>query len=51
MVTGDYDKDGFVDLLITGMDVNGRFMRLLRNVEGKRFEVQNVFEALPLTKK
>ena len=28
VVTGDYDKDGFVDLLITGMDVNGRFMRL-----------------------
>ena len=50
VVTGDYDKDGFVDLLITGMDVNGRFMRLLRNVEGKRFEVQNVFEALPFDK-
>lgn len=51
VVTGDYDKDGVVDLLITGMDVSGRFVRLLRNVEGKRFEEQNVFEALPLTKK
>ncbi len=50
VVTGDYDKDGFVDLLITGMDVSGRFVRLLRNVEGKRFEEQNVFEALPFDK-
>ena len=47
VVTGDYDKDGYVDLLITGMAYDGRFVKLLRNVNGERFEEMNVFEALP----
>ena len=32
------------------MDVSGRFVRLLRNVNGERFEEMNVFEALPFDK-
>ena len=47
VVTGDYDKDGYVDLLITGNAYDGRFVKLLRNVNGERFEEMNVFEALP----
>ena len=38
VVTGDYDKDGYVDLLITGNAYDGRFVKLLRNVKGERFE-------------
>jgi len=47
VVTGDYDKDGYVDLLITGNAYDGRFVKLLRNVNGERFEEMNVFEPLP----
>ena len=41
VVTGDYDKDGYVDLLITGNAYDGRFVKLLRNVNGERFEEMN----------
>lgn len=47
VVTGDYDKDGYGDLLITGNAYDGRFVKLLRNVNGERFEEMNVFEPLP----
>ena len=34
VATGDYDRDGWVDLYLTNLGSN----RLLRNVEGRRFE-------------
>ncbi len=47
VVTGDYDKDGYVDLLITGNAYGGRFVKLFRNIGGQDFEEMKVFEALP----
>lgn len=47
MVTGDYDKDGFTDVLICGNDPQGRYVRLLRNIGGDHFENVNVFNPLP----
>ncbi len=51
LVTGDYDRDGYTDLLITGQaPTEGRFVKLFRNVNGERFENVNVFHPLPFDK-
>ena len=47
LVTGDYDNDGFTDVLVCGNGPEGRYTRLLRNVNGERFEDVNVFNPLP----
>ncbi len=40
---GDYDKDGYIDILITGMeDGHKRFVYLYKNMAGKGFEKQLV---------
>ena len=55
LVTGDYDKDGFTDVLLCGNGPAGRYTMLLRNVNGDHFEEARVFHPLPfdeeLTKK
>lgn len=43
---GDYNKDGYPDLIVEGTGDNGRFVSLLKNVEGKYFEVADVFNPL-----
>ncbi len=43
---GDYNKDGYPDLIVEGTGDNGRFVTLLKNVEGKSFEVADVFNPL-----
>ena len=54
-MTGDYDKDGFTDVLLCGNGPAGRYTMLLRNVNGDHFEEARVFHPLPfdeeLTKK
>ena len=47
VVVGDYDKDGYPDILMTGRSYEDRYVKLLRNVNGERFEDMKVFEALP----
>ena len=47
LVTGDYDRDGYTDLLITGMGPDGRFVKLFHNVNGERYEDVAVFHPLP----
>lgn len=48
LVTGDYDKDGFTDVLLCGYGpVGGRYTMLLRNVNGDHFEEARVFNPLP----
>lgn len=44
---GDYNKDGYPDLICEGGGQEGRFVRLLKNVEGDHFEVADVFHPLP----
>ena len=44
---GDYNKDGYPDLITQGVGQEGRFVRLLKNVEGDHFEVADVFNPLP----
>ncbi len=44
---GDYNKDGYPDLITQGNGQEGRFVRLLKNVEGDHFEVADVFNPLP----
>ena len=44
---GDYNKDGYPDLITQGSGQEGRFVRLLKNVEGDHFEVADVFNPLP----
>ena len=44
---GDYNKDGYPDLITQGTGQEGRFVRLLKNVEGDHFEVADVFNPLP----
>lgn len=36
---GDYDKDGYPDVLVEGNGNDGRFVRLLHNKQGKGFEL------------
>lgn len=43
---GDYDKDGYPDLVCSGTGDNGRFVKLLRNVDGDHFEFAPVFNPL-----
>lgn len=46
----DYDKDGYVDLLVQfyqNGDNGGRRTLLLHNIRGERFEAVNVFKPLP----
>lgn len=46
----DYDKDGYVDLLVEFYqygDNGGRRTMLLHNIRGERFEPVNVFKPLP----
>ena len=47
LVTGDYDKDGFTDVLLCGNGPAGRYTMLLRNVNGDHFEEARVFNPLP----
>lgn len=48
LVVGDYDKDGYPDLLIQNeTPLEGRWTRLLRNINGERFEEAKVFKPLP----
>ena len=49
VAVGDYDKDGYPDLLITGWsDGRGRHVCLLKNNEGAGFEVMdNIFNPVP----
>lgn len=47
LVTGDYDNDGFTDVLVCGNGPDGRYTSLLRNVNGERFEDVSVFNPLP----
>ncbi len=42
IAVADYDKDGYPDLLLQGTNASGRFTRLLRNISGQRYEIQNV---------
>lgn len=46
-MTGDYDKDGFTDVLLCGNGPAGRYTMLLRNVNGDHFEEARVFNPLP----
>lgn len=47
LVTGDYDRDGYADVLITGVaPEEGRFVKLFRNIGGERFEEVEVFHPL-----
>ena len=50
IAVGDYNKDGYPDLLIEGASNIGRFVRLLRNKGGEEgFEVVNdIFNPMPL---
>lgn len=49
IAVGDYDRDGYPDLLIEGASNIGRFVRLLRNKGGEGFEViNNIFNPMPL---
>ena len=43
---GDYNKDGYPDLICQGAGQEGRFVRLLKNVQGDHFEVADVFRPL-----
>lgn len=43
---GDYNKDGYPDLAVTGNGNNGRFVKLLKNVNGEHFEFAPVFKPL-----
>ena len=47
LVTGDYDRDGYTDVLVTGQASEGRFVKLFRNINGERFENMDVFHPLP----
>lgn len=46
LAVGDYDRDGYPDILVEGVG-DGRFVKLLRNVNGDHFEMANVFNPLP----
>ncbi len=49
IAVGDYNRDGYPDLLIEGASNIGRFIRLLRNNGGEGFEVVNdIFNPMPL---
>ena len=48
LVTGDYDRDGYTDVLVTGQASEGRFVKLFRNINGERFENMDVFHPLPI---
>lgn len=49
IAVGDYNRDGFPDLLIEGASNIGRFVRLLRNKGGEGFEIVNdIFNPMPL---
>lgn len=50
LVTGDYDKDGFTDVLLCGNGPSGRYTMLLRNVNGDHFEEAKVLIHCHLTK-
>lgn len=43
---GDYDKDGYTDLICQGVGDKGRFVKLLKNVQGDHFEFAAVFNPL-----
>lgn len=43
---GDYNKDGYTDLICQGVGDNGRFVKLLKNVDGDHFEFAPVFNPL-----
>ncbi len=45
LVTGDYDKDGLTDVLVTGNGPKGRYVKLLRST-GTGFEEMAVFNPL-----
>ena len=47
LVTGDYDKDGFTDVLLCGNGHSGRYPMRLSNVHGDHFEEAKVFNPLP----
>lgn len=49
IAVGDYNLDGYPDLLIEGASNIGRFIRLLRNKGGEGFEiVNNIFTPMPI---
>lgn len=50
VAVGDYDKDGYPDVLLTGWsDGRGRFVALMKNVEGDHFEEQKgIFHPMPV---
>lgn len=48
VAVGDYDKDGYPDILIQGNGgPEGRFVRLFHNNKGEGFEAVKVFHPLP----
>lgn len=47
IVTGDYDKDGFTDILIQSQGYKGRRVSLFRNIGGEYFKDAKVFIPLP----
>lgn len=47
---GDYDKDGYPDLAITGQGYDGRFVRLLHNKAGQGFELVHPVKPIALDK-
>lgn len=47
IVTGDYDKDGYTDILIQSMGYRGRGVTLFRNIGGEYFKEAKVFIPLP----
>jgi len=49
VVWGDYDNDGYIDILMTGLSFEGRIAKIYRNKGDNIFEEQAEISLLPVT--